>query len=315
MLLRKVKDMKGVKAALDSLAADLKKGTDPREKGLLEDVTGQIQEGVSKDEYFDKWGQHYLPSLCRAHQLQQSNNFKDPGIQFYGGVLFHKLRDDIDDMYNKLPPPKPSRAPSPHRNRSSSPSSASSYSNFSMSTYNSSSAPCFTGDSSVLMANGCSKYVKDIQKGDKVASVNNQQATVTCVVKTVMRTGESELVELDGGLQVTPYHPIRLNNKWRFPKDVKDVVVRPCPAVYSFALQEDASDHIMLINNVECVTLGHNYVDDEVVSHPYFGSRKIIADLSKQRGWSEGLVELVSGCMIRDSETGLICGIRSAQHP
>ena len=31
-----------------------------------------------------KWGKHYLQSLQRAHELQQCNNFKDPGVQFYG---------------------------------------------------------------------------------------------------------------------------------------------------------------------------------------------------------------------------------------
>ena len=47
-----------------------------------------MSEAVAKREWYKKWGQHYLPSLANAHMLQMCNNFKDPGIQFYGGALF-----------------------------------------------------------------------------------------------------------------------------------------------------------------------------------------------------------------------------------
>jgi len=63
----------------------------------------------------------------------------------------------------------------------------------------------------------------------------------------------------------------------------------------------------MLINGVECVTLGHNFQED-VVSHPYFGSQKVIRDLQKMRGWSNGVVRFTSGCVVRDPTTLLICG-------
>lgn len=37
----------------------------------------------------------------------QANNFKDPGVQIYGGKLFQSLRDTADAVFLKLPPPKP----------------------------------------------------------------------------------------------------------------------------------------------------------------------------------------------------------------
>jgi hypothetical protein len=42
-----------------------------------------VREAITKvpENYFERWGKHYLPSLARAHLLQQCNNFKDPGIQ------------------------------------------------------------------------------------------------------------------------------------------------------------------------------------------------------------------------------------------
>ncbi|CAE7472181.1 ITIH3, partial [Symbiodinium microadriaticum] len=78
-----------------------------RVEGLLQDLTGQITEAVSKEQYFCRWGMHYLPSLQRAHALQQCNNFKDPGIQFYGGSLFTSVRDVADDVFCSMPPPQP----------------------------------------------------------------------------------------------------------------------------------------------------------------------------------------------------------------
>jgi len=161
------------------------------------------------------------------------------------------------------------------------------------------------------MADGTHKLVKDVVRGDKVATLGNKSVEVLCVLKTHCRGNQTELVEMDGGLLVTPFHPIRLGGKWYFPCDVEQPILRECPAVYSFALKEDSSDHVMIINGVECVTLGHNYVDDDVVRHPYFGTRKVVEDLRKMRGWERGVVELYSGgCMIRDPVTGLVCGLR-----
>jgi hypothetical protein len=80
-----------------------------------------------------------------------------------------------------------------------------------------------------------------------------------------------------------------------------------CDAVYSFILEDE---HVMIINGVECVTLGHHF-EGEVVAHPYFGSSRVISDLSQMEGWSVGLVSLhSSNCLIRDQETSLICGLQ-----
>ena len=68
------------------------------------------------------------------------------------------------------------------------------------------------------------------------------------------------------------------------------------------------SGHVVVINNVECVTLGHSF-SGPVVAHPYFGSPAVISDLSKMAGWANGLVEFDAGCMIRDEVAGgLLCG-------
>ena len=103
-------DLAGAQTVIGRLVGELK-AAQPRTPNLdamLADVEGQITEAISREDWYTKWGGHYLPSLARAHQLQQCNNFKDPGIQQYGGELFKQLRDHADDLFCKLPPPKPS---------------------------------------------------------------------------------------------------------------------------------------------------------------------------------------------------------------
>jgi len=80
-------------------------GKDERLDALQEDVTGQAYQAVSRMDWFMDWGAHYLRSLARAHLLQQCNNFKDPGVQMYGGPLFEKTREVADDIFLALPPP------------------------------------------------------------------------------------------------------------------------------------------------------------------------------------------------------------------
>jgi len=258
---------------------------------LLEDLRGQVMEAIANKASYEKWGVHYLPSLMRAHLLQQCNNFKDPGIQHYGGNLFRTLRDEVDDIFCKLPPPKPSKG-GKHTPVQS------------MRSYNSSANPCFDGECLVRMADGSQKSVNLVVKGDRVMTPNNNSAEVMCVVKTICQDQKAKLVELEGGLIVTPYHPVRVNGKWYFPCDLGKVIERSCVAVYSFVLKDE---HVMLINDIQCVTLGHNF-NDEVVQHSYFGSNRVIEDLQKKRGWNSGLIQFNSGCMIRNLKTGLVCG-------
>lgn len=75
---------------------------------LCEDLDGQVTEAFSRGDWFTKWGKHYLLSLSRSHLLQQCTNFKDPGLQQYGGPVFEAARDECDDIFISLPPPTPS---------------------------------------------------------------------------------------------------------------------------------------------------------------------------------------------------------------
>eukprot|EP01104_Vermistella_antarctica_P017611 TRINITY_DN6264_c1_g1_i1.p1 TRINITY_DN6264_c1_g1~~TRINITY_DN6264_c1_g1_i1.p1 ORF type:complete len:797 (+),score=126.13 TRINITY_DN6264_c1_g1_i1:231-2621(+) len=287
--------------------------SDDRAKDLLMDVTGQIREAFSKDEYYNKWGRHYVLSIARAHQLQECNNFKDPGVQHYGGSLFGKLRDQADDIFMKLPAPNPSIT---SRRGSGGGSGSRGRGSFSrrkvstMSMYHSSSNPCFAGHCTVLMADGSLKRVDNVKKGDLVSG-----GRVLCVVKTVCKDGKSDLVDVGAtGLVSTAWHPIRLSGRteWQFPVDLFDVRERRCDAVYSFAL-EAASTGAMIINGVACVTLAHGLnatlPDSDIRKHDFWGTDSVLRVLLDLPGGVEGYVVLHTGCLVRDVETGLVCGL------
>lgn len=76
---------------------------------LQTDLSGEATAAVADRAAFVKWGRHFLPSLMFAHRRQMCNNFKDPGVQHYGGKMFQDIQQDADEKFNELPPPKPSR--------------------------------------------------------------------------------------------------------------------------------------------------------------------------------------------------------------
>lgn len=265
------------------------KAPDAATVALLKDLDGQVLEALSKQEFFKKWGRHYLPSLCRAHQLQQCNNFKDPGVQVYGGDLFQSLRDIADAVFLKLPPPTPSIVKNDGTKHAPIAN---------MNVYYNSGAVCFTGDSVALMADGSVKRCDEIVAGDRVWGGFD----VRCVVKTVCVGGTQPLVRLNPLLGITPWHPIYNAGKWTFPVHVAETKVEKCAAVYNFLLH---SGHIMTIGGVQCATLAHGAKGD-VREHEYWGSERVVEDLKALAGWRAGYVVIENPTIIRDQVTGLV---------
>ena len=201
------------------------------------------------------------------------------------------MADQAEELFNQLPPPKPSRK------------TVRSASLTSMRSMNNSSGPCFHGSCYTKMANGTSKVLSDLKKGDTVFTPLGP-AEILCVVKTNYASGVAELVHLNNDLKVTPWHPIVNNGQWRFPAHLGNPKQMSADAVYSVVLDQH---HIMDINGYHAICLGHNYQNDPVLKHPYFGSQAVIKDLSQMKGWDQGLVELKNGCLMR--ENNLVVGM------
>lgn len=285
-----------------------------RVKALLEDILGQCSEAVSKDSYWNKWGKHYIASVGFAHQLQQCNNFKDPGVQFYGGRIFQDLQETADSAFNKLPAPQVTPAKyvymgqgklilNPNNVAGSTPAAPAAGS-INMAAYNDRYAGCIDGESVVQLACGETKKVAELAKGDKVMAAGGS-AEVDCVVEMRCPSGKAVLVQLSENLRITAYHPVFVNDVWRFPIEVQPAAEFPCRAVYCVVLRGAPA---MLVGNIAAVALGHG-LSEGAAAHPYFASELVLKDLQKLPGYASGRLGLKPNWAQRDPLTGLVCGM------
>merc|ERR1712070_452793 len=147
---------------------------------------------------------------------------------------------------------------------------------------------CFSGNSTIMMADGSSKLVKDLVKGDKIASTKGQTSTIQCIVRTATYGGMTDMCLLDGGLLITPGHPVKLGGKWVFPRDVTSRKFVKCEAYYNLVVDQG---HIATINGIEAILLGHDYTEG-ILKHEYLGTQRVINDLKQLPGFAQGLVHL-----------------------
>jgi hypothetical protein len=123
--------------------------------------------------------------------------------------------------------------------------------------------------------------------------------------------------EGNGGLLVTPWHPISLREggPWVFPKDVAVRRVRYTGSVYSILLEKDGDPdaHAIFVGGMWGVTMGHGLtqVGDrrDVRAHQFYG------DYEKVKHALLGLPVKVGGLVLgggltRDLKTGMVDGFR-----
>jgi uncharacterized protein YegL len=290
---------------------------------IISDLNDQVKLASSNKNYYNKWGLNYLYSLMCANRQQKCNNFKDKSISEYGGDIFKRIRDDVDAIYSDMEPPVPSQTSTYNDNTrnctgmvgacmSKAPSPALSRVQF-VNAFNNRNGGCFHGKCEVLMAEGKTKPCEDIKKGDIIYNKNSGDSVVLCVIKIKCENNMCKMVNING-LNITEYHPVKnpytIEQEWVFPCDIGESKDIGCDYMYNFVLDKN---HIVNINNVLCVTLGHGFTDNAVITHNYYGTDNVINDLRKMRGFKEGLITLKSNCVIRD-ENNKVIGIDSASY-
>lgn len=169
---------------------------------------------------------------------------------------------------------------------------------------------CFSGDSLVTMANGETKFVPDIRKGDRVVcNLEGRTAKVLCVLALRVGHGRCGMVSISDGLKITARHPILVNGMWSDPKDMGVVKGTACRFVYNVLLESEGT---IVVGGVTCVALGHELLG--VKAHEFWGNReRIVEELRRvdAKGFQKGRVEITG--TKRDAVTGRVCGFRGSE--
>ena len=163
---------------------------------------------------------------------------------------------------------------------------------------------CFTGECRIRMANGGYKYVMELQPDERVWGGHR---IVTIVTTPVHK--DVDMITFHQGLKITPWHPMKLRPDlvWVFPVNVGIKKRMYVDLYYNLVLD---SGHIVELNDFPVVTLGHELGDNEVVTHPYYGTYLVVEDLKKHPKWKSGFIVLDSESKIIRSEKGLLEGVK-----
>ena len=254
-------------------------------QALLEDIEhesehkGQLTKALSSDEWFRAWGYNHILAYRRALEQKVCVNFKDQAVQRFSSLRFKEIQSEGNEIFAQLPPPVP---------QGHTPASFA-QTNFSMTIFNTADGGCFNGDNTVRMADGGYKFVADCVKGDSVWTPNGP-ASIECVVRR--KVGRSiKMCKFPGGLHITPWHPVRPSGQmpWVFPcLWLGKIAMYHMDHFYDFVLDKH---HVVEINNMEVITLGHGF-QEPVAKHEFYGTEKIIEDLKQVKGWEIGFVDL-----------------------
>lgn len=291
--------------------------TDGLNKSLMEDLIGDLPKGqislaISTPEFFIKWGRHFLPSYVNALTRQICNSFKDSAPLQFGSQspLFIACRDRLDNAFDSIPAPPPSRVVLRHNGGRQARSFIAAPS--SMARYRDASGVCFAGSTLVELASGRITEMRKLKRGSRVCTPLGPRK-----VHTVLKTKVSnETLYRIGSMLVTPWHPLSMDGKsWDFPANMFDAPVLYTGFIYSVLLQPDGRPdaHAIRVGGVAWgVTLGHGITRGmDTRAHEFFGDyMRVRVGLLKLA--DAGRKGVVKGQGIeRDSTTGLVRGFRS----
>ena len=236
--------------------------------------------------------------------------------KLYGGATVKSLIKQGNKLFIELPSPVPSisgKKRTVNQMQPMQPTTTASNILFqgaatasTMANYNNASSGCFLGDSMVRMVDG--KYMKiDCLEQDDIVWGG---FIVKCLVKFVVSSCEIVRLGKTGNCKITPWHPIKMGEKWVYPIDVgkKEIVETKC--YYNFVLN---SGHILDVDGVQACTLGHDFTGP-VIEHSYFGKKvngvhNIMQDLMGSSGWYQGHIIWRDVQYIRDPITQLVVGV------
>lgn len=287
------------------------------------DLEGEIAMATTESNYMT-WGKHFLISIGSANLFEVCNNFKDFSVRTFKTRLHQFLVSIVDAVFCLLPPPEPS-PPTISR-------STASYSGFashpaasmaaaaapslqlsvrSMSQYHDADGGCFDPDCMVETLNRGPIAIGQLKTGDQVITQTRAgQKSSAQVTHVVFSKSPTNLYMRDShSLYLTAWHPVLINNKWQFPAECPGFfpVTPSAKHVCNVVLSQD---HILLVEGVPCITLGHGYQDDPVLAHPFFGTQRVIDHLNRLANGNPDHIFIQQ--IYRDAKSNLITGFSDA---
>jgi hypothetical protein len=276
------------------------------------DEEGQIS---MAPRYWQKWGKHYTRAYYNSQNNQFCMNFKDPGLQIYGGELFHAVQDIGDKIFADLPALEPTGnapyhpAPTNYGTRNIGGGGANvppivqpAPVRMNQVFYNTGGG-CWAPDSLVRMADESFMAIENIRAGMMVWTTDGPaHVDYSLVLGTYMPT---QVMCKIGELMITPWHPIFYANTWIRPADIQDIEEQVMPVVYNMILNKG---HIIQVNGILSCTLGHGMMG-AVIEHDFFGNREmVLRDLKNQSGFDEKRPIFKNLKVRKDPVTNDICG-------
>tara|TARA_B100001741_G_C16554523_1_gene601663 strand:+ start:3977 stop:5824 length:1848 start_codon:yes stop_codon:yes gene_type:complete len=255
---------------------------------LFQTMTEEMLPGLV-NHYFS-WGKHFLIALPAMLRDQRRSNFRDKCLQEYNKAedgtdsMFEKICTDAEAVFATTTPPTPSLI------ARTVPSSSTTVLPTVLPDEFLRGGGCWHENGKVFVMKNHTMVVTPtnmVKPNDLVYTYNGSYARVICIVKRNMKNVKLSQIQ---DLFITEWHPVYLKNKWMFPCDVATYNTVGDFALYDFVLEHS---HVVMVDNVPCVTLGHNF-DEPVVKHDFYGTNKVIDTLTSYPGWSVGFIEIDS---------------------
>ena len=274
-------------------------------------VDGELVKAVGNADTWKKWGSKYSYAYLQALENDHRMNFKEKGQAHLGGIVFEGFKTAGDAVFSSISKPRPS---------GTSTRTAATYSGYyggggytppairTVTSFANTNDPtqqsggCWAPQSMVKMADGSRKAIELLEPGDSVwTTTGSNNVDYTFAFGTYLPLQNMCRV---GGLLATWYHPVYVNGKWCFPRDLAPIEALAVPVVHNLMLSASGGS-IVDIDGTLTVCLGHE-LQEEGVKHAFFGSRQAILDSIKEHTGKRITFKNLIG--VRHSTTGVVIG-------
>jgi hypothetical protein len=280
----------------------------PYLKGLVNDLEKEVALAIQPANHI--WGNSYLLSLARAHELMKCANFKDLSLQQYATPEFKDCQTASSVAFRAALAEEAAQAQRIAAQREAEARARNDAYALQQAQRQAAevqrraaanndllneSGGCVHGAGKVRLANGTTCRLDALRAGAKVRLVcptepTNPFGTVTVTLKTKL-IGTTDMVELNGGLIATAWHPVKVGDEWQFPMDVSAQNVRSKgPAsnyrevvyVYSIGV---TGGYGIIVDDIPVITLGHGVLEHRVLAHRYYGTDLVLKEVEAVKTW------------------------------